>query len=199
MKAAKKTAQADWLGRLLQDSKTKKFKARVRSISFFDVLKLLWFAGIIGQLVWNAMTLIAASLHNAEANSVLYIPRILLTLLGPLTSMATSNTWAWRSLQISFLSFVWNPKIKEAVAGGARLRTHIKGYRHWYKFQLIMIVTRSLTYYIMGKGILADPFGPAAIGAHLASFVFNALVSRPLPLSIPLLIISSWLFSPNVH
>ena len=191
MKAAKKTAQADWLGRLLQKSKNKKYNARVRSVSFFDVLKLLWFAGVIGQLVWNATTLIAASLHNAEANIDLYIPQILLILFGPLTSPVMSKTLAWRSLQLSFLSFAWNPKIKEAVAGGARLHTHIKGYRHWYKLQLVMIVTRSLTYYFMGKGILADPFGPAATGAHLVSFVFNALVGRLLPFKLALLIICS--------
>jgi len=191
MKAAKKTAQADWLGRMLQDSKTKKFKAHVRSISVFDVLKLLWFAGVIGQLVWNAMALITAFLYNAQADIDLYIPQILLILLGPLKSLATSNTLAWRTLQFSFLSFAWNPKIKEAMAGGARLHTHIKGYRHWYKLQLVMIVTRSVTYYFMGKGILADPFGPAAIGAHLVSFVFNALASRLLPFNLALLIICS--------
>lgn len=176
IKAAKKTAQADWLGRKLQTSKTNKFNTHGRSVDFFGILKLAWFAGVFGQLLWNAVVLITVALRNVEANSSFNAPPILITLAEALTSLATSKTLVWRSLQLSFLSFAWNPRIKELIAGGARLHTQIKGYRHWYKLQLIMIVTRSLTYYYMGKGVLADPFGPAAIGAHLVSFVFNGLV-----------------------
>jgi hypothetical protein len=181
MKDAKRTAQADWLRRKLEETRARRFKVQVRHISLFDILKLCWFAGVFGQLLWNAMTLIAWTLHNAEIDTDLAIPTSLTTLIEPLISLATSHIWAWRTLQISFLAFPWNPKIKEAMAGGARLHTHIKGYRHWYKLQLIMLATRSLTYYIIGKSVLADQFGPVVIGAHLLSLGFNSLVSCVLP------------------
>jgi len=182
MKDAKRTAQADWLRRKLEDTRAKRFKVQVRHISLFDILKLLWFAGVFGQLLWNSMTLIVATLHNAELDNDFATPTALTPLIRPIVSLATSHTWAWRTLQISFLAFPWNPKIKEAMAGGARLHTHIKGYRHWYKLQLIMLATRSLIYYMMGKSVFADPFSPAVIGAHLLSFGFNILVSCFLPL-----------------
>lgn len=177
MKVAKRTAQADWLGRKLRDTKSKKFNGHVGSISFFDILKIMWFMGVIGHLAWNAMTLIAASLNTTERKLDTYVPSYLLAWLEPIISLGTSDTWAWQSLVLSLLSSCWNPKIKEAMAGGARLQTHINGYRVWYELQFIMIATRSLVYYFMGKGILSDRFSPAAIGAHLASLIFNILVS----------------------
>ena len=49
---------------------------------------------------------------------------------------------------------------------------HIKGFSDWYKYQALLLMVRGLLYFLMGTGILADPFAEATTTAHAFALGF---------------------------
>jgi hypothetical protein len=178
MTAAKKTAQADFLGRLLDRTRTRRAATRP-TYSFVDIIlfltKWLWYLGIAGQLLWNIMGLLEIYTVTQPAENRLPYLDLVAEFSQPLITLATSKTWARYSLHCSLFSVWWNPKYKEAHKG---FMNHVSGYADWYKLQLLHIVIRLFFYYTMGSGVFSDLHAPATAGAHLMVPIFVALVSN---------------------
>ncbi|CZR59597.1 uncharacterized protein PAC_09491 [Phialocephala subalpina] len=177
MTAAKKTAQADFLGRLLDRTRTRRAATRP-TYSFVDIIlfltKWLWYLGIAGQLLWNIMGLLEIYTVTQPAENRLPYLDLVAEFSQPLITLATSKTWARYSLHCSLFSVWWNPKYKEAHKG---FMNHVSGYADWYKLQLLHIVIRLFFYYTMGSGVFSDLHAPATAGAHLMVPIFVALLA----------------------
>ena len=174
MREAGRTAKTDHLRRLMDRSRTKK---SVDRLSFSGVVSLagkwLWYLGLLGQIFWNIMALVAVAQHdnpNAMAN-ILRPP--LTSFLGKCIQISTSRTWARAGLWCSVCSIWWNPMFKQMNSGFMK---HIRGFGDWYKLQFLLVVIRVLFYYIMGTGVFADSFSPASTGAHIFFPCFVILV-----------------------
>ncbi|RDL37787.1 uncharacterized protein BP5553_05220 [Venustampulla echinocandica] len=194
MRQAGKIAKSDYLRQLMQKSRSRRTKANSYSISFVDTGRLLWYAGLLGQFMWNGIALLAAAQLSPLPALKPYLQPTLLSLFGALISAATSSPWAWWSLCCTISSLWWNPKFKEANRG---FMNHINGFANWYKFQGIMVVTRSLTYHIMGTGVLADPNSEATIAAHIVSLGFNAALAIMAQRSLKVDMTPLWTSTPE--
>jgi hypothetical protein len=176
MREAGRTAKADHLRRLMDRSRAKK-SAAVNKLSFSSsvdfVGRCLWYMGLLGQIVWNVMALVAISQHNNPGAFENFLQLSPIALFEPAIHMSTSRTWAVSSLFCTVASFWWNPMFKQMNSG---FMNHIKGFRDWYKLQFLLVVIRSLFYYIMGTGVFADPFSAVSTGAHIFSPCFVMLV-----------------------
>jgi hypothetical protein len=167
------------------DKSRAKKSAAVSKLSFSSSIdfagKCLWYMGLLGQIIWNIMALVAIVQHdNPEAlESFLHLPPI--ALLEPAIYTSTSRTWASSSLLCTVASFWWNPMFKQMNNG---FMNHIKGFGDWYKLQFLLVVIRSLFYYIMGTGLFADPFSAVSTGAHIFFPCFVTLVCILLDLQI---------------
>jgi hypothetical protein len=176
MREAGRTAKTDHLRRLMDRSRTKK-SVSVNRLSFSGVVsftgKWLWYLGLLGQIFWNIMALVAvAQQNNPNAMENLLRPP-LMSFLGKCIQISTSRTWARSVLWCSVCSIWWNPMFKQMNSG---FMNHIKGFGDWYKLQFLLIVIRVLFYYIMGTGVFADSFSPASTGAHIFFPCFVILV-----------------------
>ena len=181
MREAGKTAKTDYLRRLMERTRERRSK-NVNKITLSGTLesfgKYVWYVGLAGQLLWNTMALAAAALHvlTVMPDSLDSIPALMF--VEAIISVSTSVTWARSSLLCSIAAMWWNPMFKQMNNG---FMNHIKGFGDWYKFQMLMIVSRSIFYYISGTGILADPYAAANVGAHLFSLGFITVVSTTFP------------------
>lgn len=176
MREAGRTAKADHLRRLMDRSRARKSVA-VSSLSvssFFDFTgKCLWYMGLLGQILWNGMTLAATAQHNkSPAVETIFRPSFV-ALLEPLVRFLTSRTWARFTLLCTITSFWWNPMFKQMNNG---FMNHIQGFRDWYKLQFLLVVTQSLFYYLSGTQTLADPMSAASTGSHIFFPAFVSLV-----------------------
>lgn len=176
MREAGRTAKADHLRRLMDKSRARK-SVCVNNLSFSKSIdfagKLLWYMGLLGQIVWNIMALVAIAQHNNHEALDSFLQPSLLALLDHAIHVSTSRAWAWSSLFCTIASCWWNPMFKQVNSG---FMNHIKGFRDWYKFQFLLVVIRSLFYYIMGTGVFMDPFSAASTGAHTFFLCFVTLV-----------------------
>lgn len=191
MREAGKTAKTDYLRRLMERTRERRSK-NVNKITLSGTLeslgKCVWYVGLAGQLLWNIMALAAAVLHVSTVAPDALDPMPALMFLEAIISVSTSITWARSSLFCSIATMWWNPMFKQMNNG---FINHIKGFGDWYKFQMLMIVSRSIFYYISGTGILADPYAAANAGAHLFSLGFITVVSTTFLICDNFLIICS--------
>lgn len=176
MRRAGKTAKTDHLRRLMDKSRARRSAPPQgfnisRTIIFGG--QLLWYCGILGQLIWNITAMTCAANHDEIAEFLTTTPGPIPVGIKLLLGLINSNIWAWRSLQCTYASVWWCPRFKEAERGFMK---HITGFRHWYKLQLFAVVIRSIFYYNMGTGKLADPLSRATLGAHAAMAVMATLV-----------------------
>ena len=152
----------------------------INNLSFSNSIdfagKLLWYMGLLGQIAWNIMALVAIAQHDNHETLERLFPPSVLALLDPAIHISTSRAWACYSLFCTTACFWWNPMFRQMNSG---FMNHIKGFRDWYKFQFLLVVVRSLFYYIMGTGIFMDPFSAAATGAHIFFPCFVILVRTP--------------------
>jgi len=177
MREAGKTAKTDYLRRLMERTRERRSKNvnKITLAGTFELLgKYVWYIGLAGQLLWNIMTLAAAAIHASAVVADSLDPMPPLMFLEAIISVSTSITWARSSLFCSIATMWWNPMFKQMNNG---FMNHIKGFGDWYKFQMLMVVSRSIFYYISRTGILADPFAAANVSAHLFSLGFITLVS----------------------
>ena len=187
MKEAGMTAKADHIGRLMDKTRARKSQKQSRfstSGTVESAGKYLWYLGILGQLSWSVITLVALALHTHSQQDE--------TLSGSTSAwtdyfedLSTSDVWVRNSLYCSILSLWWNPKFKQMNKGFVN---HINGFGEWYKLQVLMIISRSIFYYISGTGVLSDPFSPPNIGAHIVMFLYVLFVSLPFSLDANVLI-----------
>lgn len=184
MKEAGMTAKADHLRRLMDKTRAKRAQ-RPKTFSVSSGLELggksLWYLGLLGQLLWSIMALVAFVLHTySESDESLSGQTY--PWLDYLTTLSTSQNWIQSSLYCSIFSLWWNPMFKQMNKG---FMNHINGFGEWYKIQVLMIISRSLFYYISGTGVLSDPFSQPTIGAHIVMFIYILFVSLlshiPLP------------------
>lgn len=176
MREAGRTAKADHLRRLMDRSRARKSAAvtRLSFSGFFNSAgKWLWYAGLLGQIFWNVMAVVAVAQHDHTEVLESFLPPSLVSFLDDSIQISTSRAWARFSLFCTVSSIWWNPMFKEMNSG---FMNHIKGFGDWYKLQFLLVVIRSLFYYIMGTGVFADTFSSASTGAHIFFPLFVTLV-----------------------
>lgn len=172
MRQAGKTAKTDYLRRLMEKSKAKRSSGRGRHwLSMESAGKLLWYLGLFCQLLWHIIALVDAAqhLHPSVMESVTRVTESL-TFFFPVY-MVTLPTYslARSSLICSAASVWWNPKFKQMKDG---FMNHIQGFGDWYKYQGLLLAIRGLTYFLVGTGVLANPYASSTISAHTVIFVF---------------------------
>jgi hypothetical protein len=174
MRKAKYGAQADHARILLQKSRERR-AALAQITTFYGSVNLigkcLWYSGVLAQLLWHITALANVVQHTYPVFVDSYIPDVALTLSSWLSKCIVSFL-AW-SLWCSAIGGFWNPKFREVMVG---FMGHITGYPEWYKHQAILFVVRILYYNVMGTGVLADPFAPPTITAHIFGFGFITYV-----------------------
>ena len=174
MRQAGRMARTDFLGKALD--RTRARAAASKSLSLSDCINfggmLLWYLGLLGQLILSIMAFVAIYQHN-NPEVLDFLPPSVLALLETTIYVSTSRAWAWYTLICTIISAWWNPMFKQVNNGFMK---HIKGLGDWYRFQFLILVVRSLFYYITGTSTLADLFSPVSTGAHLVSAGFNTLV-----------------------
>ena len=180
MKEAVKTARSDWLRRMMDKSQARRSSKGGDGISLSDSLgsfgMALWYAGVIGQLLWNIMALLITTNYKPIETLGLRTSSnlaILFSYVPAFISLSTSGVWAKGSFSCSILSLWWNPKFRQMNNG---FMNHIKGFGDWYKYQVIMLVSRGLFYYLMDREVLANPLSAATAAAHSFMFGFTIFV-----------------------
>ncbi|EKD13821.1 hypothetical protein MBM_08022 [Drepanopeziza brunnea f. sp. 'multigermtubi' MB_m1] len=176
MRRAGKTAKTDHLRRLMEKSRARRAAppegiTNTRIVIFIG--RLLWYFGILGQLIWNITAMVSAAHYEKITGFLTTTPGSFPVWIKALLGFINSDTWAWRSLQCTYASIWWCPRAKELERGFTK---HITGFRQWYKIQLSLVISRSIFYYIMGSGVFADPFSRATLGAHAAMFVMTTMI-----------------------
>lgn len=170
------TAKADHLRRLMDKTRAKRSQ-RTKSFSASSGFefggKILWYLGILGQLLWSVMTLVAFAL-NKHSESDESLSGQAYPWLEYLITLCTSQSWTRNSLYCSIFSLWWNPMFKQMNKG---FMNHINGFGEWYRIQVLMIISRCIFYYISGTGVLSDPFSPPTIGAHIVMLIYISFVS----------------------
>jgi hypothetical protein len=187
MREAGRTAKADHLRRLMDRSRTKNaLSTNQLSFSGFinSVGRWLWYAGLLGQIFWDIMALVAVVQHENPDTFAKFIQPSLNSLLEGSVQIAASDAWARSALFCTVSSIWWNPMFKQMNSG---FMNHIKGFGDWYKLQFLLIVIRLLFYYVMGTGVFSDRFSSATTGAHIFFPCFVTLVSTSMKLQISLL------------
>ncbi|TAQ85072.1 hypothetical protein B7494_g6591 [Chlorociboria aeruginascens] len=199
MKEAGKTAKADYLRRLLDKSRARRAATGFTLIGTLESTgKYLWYIGLIGQLLWNIMALAAAiTLTSPEIfnDYLLQNCSIIFSRFQNFTSLITTpGTWGRWSLICSIVSVWWNPKFKQMNNG---FMNHIVGFGDWYKYQIILLVTRGLFYNIVGTGVLASPFSAATRAAHIFMFMFTMIVGTGARRSLKVDMTPLWTSTPT--
>jgi hypothetical protein len=90
------------------------------------------------------------------------------------SSLPAGRNLAFWGLCCSALSFWWNPKFKHLNRGFV---SHINGFEDWYKHQCILLVIRSLFYFVMRREDFAERLPAPTRAAHGFILVFITLVS----------------------
>lgn len=192
LKVATKTAKTDHFRRMLDRSKAR--RARVSSgFSFTDTLEFLgrylWCIGIVGQLLLNIASILHATFQTPISNLIQPIfesvpfgrgllaalpvsVSSLLALLTHLISHPTSRSAARFNLVCSVASIWWNPMFKSSVNS----LKHVKGFGEWYRSQALLLVTRSLFYFMMGSSVLSNQPSTVILAMHFFMFCFVTLV-----------------------
>ncbi|KAH8685536.1 Ima1 N-terminal domain-containing protein [Tricladium varicosporioides] len=134
-----------------------------------DIGKLAWYGSLFGQLTLNAMGILLAYQHKVEE----LLPTSFYSLIAPLIVWATGETWAKYVIRASIFSIWWNPRFRENVRG---FTAQLSGFQNWYKLQGIMVVTRWLSYCIIGTGLLADSTSDITVVAHVFFLVANFML-----------------------
>ena len=99
---------------------------------------------------------------------------LLSSLLQASFVLPTGSSLGRWGLFCSIASAWWNPKFNNLNVG---FTTHITGYKHWYKHQLILLVVRGLFYFVMANEDFAISLDSSIAAAHLFILVFVTFVS----------------------
>lgn len=179
MREAGKTAKTDYLRRLMQKSRARRSTSSEHGISMESVGHLLWYLGLLGQLLWHFIAISANVQRLLPSALQHYLPQTRETFLSRFTGLSAHFSipgLVRLSLLCSFASVWWNPKFKQMKTG---FMNHIKGFREWYQYQVLLLVIRSLCYFLMGTGVMADPYATSTITAHafISGFILYLAVA----------------------
>jgi hypothetical protein len=140
--------------------------------------KSLWHIGLFGQLLWHIVALVAIADHHIktapDSSLPTFIPELLSTVSEASCILPRGSSLGRWGLFCSIASVWWNPKFNNLNVG---FTTHITGYKYWYKHQLILLVVRSLFYFVMANDDLAISLHSSIGAAHLFILVFVTFVS----------------------
>jgi hypothetical protein len=183
MKASSKTAKSDYARRLMDKSRARRSAVRGSGFTVGGALdfmgKLLWYIGLIGQLLWNLMTVATIAEHHYATTPDSSFSAFILILLSTVSAaspyLPAGKRLALWGLWCSALALWWTPKFKNLNNG---FMNQVTGYGDWYKHQFILFVVRCLFYFVMKKEHFADDFPAPTTAAHGFIFAFLALVSR---------------------
>lgn len=171
------TAKADHLRRMMDKTRARRGqrKSSGAGAGFMGTLgKLLWYLGLVGQLIWSLGEIISAqSKTPITSGNTQESP--LATSLAPVLNIFTSTSYVRAGILCSILSCWWNPMFYQFKTGFVN---HIVGFGDWYKFQVLLIISRLLFYYIIQSPTMVLSNPQANIGAHGVMLIFTLLVSQ---------------------
>jgi hypothetical protein len=176
MREAGRTAKTDYLRRLMEKSRARRSAGQAHAgvLSTESIGKVLWYLGLLGQLLWHIIALVGASQH--------YHPLLMEPFTRKIMSISSfyfahaviplsRSSLAQSSLLCSAASVWWNPKFKQMKNG---FMNHIQGFGDWYKYQALLFAIRGLSYFIVGNGVLADPYASSTVTVH--AFIFGFVI-----------------------
>lgn len=178
LREAGMTAKADHLRRMMDKSRARRSQkgGPVTSAKLAEKLgRSLWFLGLFGQISWDICGVLpghgdlGADFRELEATS-----STLWTVAATLTETCMSDRWVQAGLFCSTVSIWWNPMFYQMRTGFVN---HIAGFGNWYKFQVLMIMTRCIFYFVIRSNVLAQSEVGAEMAAHMVMLVFILLVS----------------------
>ncbi|KAH7407688.1 Ima1 N-terminal domain-containing protein [Cadophora sp. MPI-SDFR-AT-0126] len=169
MRQAGKTAKTDHLRRMMEKSREAR-SAPAQGISWFAIVlfftRKLWYMSLIGQVLWDVAHLVDWVLTEDNLDARLYpLTAPILPIATALVSTCNTKAWARYSLILGFASAWWNPEFDPVTKA---FRKRLKGFDVWYTRQIILILLRSLLYYVIIKGLLGGRRAPLTILAHLS-------------------------------
>ena len=178
---AHRTSKSDIIRRTLSKSRLRA-RQTGRGITVAGTRDLvgrsLWFIGLLAEVLWHIITLSAiADRHTktgVDPSLPIFISDLVSTLSKDSRFLPEGRSLGSWGLFCSSASFWWNPKFDNLSVG---FTTHIRGYKNWYKHQLILLVVRGLFYFVMAHDDLTNSSGLAVGAAHLFILVFVTFVS----------------------
>ena len=138
--------------------------------------QLLWLSSssTMGQVLWNVAYIVDWVLTED------YLDARLPPSTGPILPalmafvfVCSTKAWARYSLICGFASAWWNPQFDPVTRA---FNKRLKGFDVWYTRQIILIILRSLLYYIIVKGMLGGQGAPLTILAHFCSLIAVGIV-----------------------
>lgn len=175
LREAGMTAKADHLRRMMDKSRARRGQkpATITSTGMAEILgRTLWFLGLLGQISWNVSEIFSTGLEPYLAEVKIHnviLSRTIATVIGS----CLSDVWIRSGILCSILSLWWNPMFSQMRTGFV---SHIAGFGDWYKFQVLMIISRAAFYYISGLEALVHPDSQANTAAHVVMLIFMLLV-----------------------
>ena len=177
MRQAGKTAKTDHLRRMMEKSREAR-SAPAQGISWFGIVlfftRIVWYMSTMGQVLWNVAYIVDWVLTED------YLDARLPPSTGPILPalmafvfVCSTKAWARYSLICGFASAWWNPQFDPVTRA---FNKRLKGFDVWYTRQIILIILRSLLYYIIVKGMLGGQGAPLTILAHFCSLIAVGIV-----------------------
>ncbi|KAI1343838.1 Ima1 N-terminal domain-containing protein [Xylariaceae sp. FL0016] len=174
------TAQTDHLKRTLARTRSQRKEPKQRG--FLDAVDLAgkwsWYIGFGLQSLWQVALLCVLVTEPYAANTDdLWTVSAMLGATNRLVMERMPDIdkimqWA---INLGMCSFPWNPKFKQTIRG---FTAHILGFRQWYTFQLLILLSRvaslSIAQYCQSQGVAAlKQFGVQLFIAPLMIYIYQ--------------------------
>jgi Ima1 N-terminal domain len=201
------TAKTDHMRRLMDRTRANGGPRKTQR-SWIDILgRTLYLLGILGQVYWNLAGIYGSIrsriLDTCTSDEIVFEepPSGIQHLYTGLVSVAcriisleapffgilksaipflesdgysTLNLAKW-CFWLSVISVWWNPKLKQSISG---FDSHLKGLGDWYKYHVILLISRIIFRSVMDHEVLSNPSIPATLGAHTFMLGFTTFVSK---------------------
>ncbi|KAJ5894333.1 hypothetical protein N7495_006024 [Penicillium taxi] len=183
IKQAGYDAKADYLGRMMDQSRASKVARRARNRSWQSLLvyigALSYWVSVFGQFAWNAVSALTVpssqyldTSFSSCAGQTLEMRRI------PSECAFDLAPYAGMALVAGFLSLWWNPKLRMKVDGKFGRFARLGEY---YQIQLITLVSRCVFWALLNDPSSSglDPSLPPALHMFMIIFtVLSVVISR---------------------
>lgn len=171
--SAQKLARNDYVRRKLIESSFRKFAGEADFSSLGVLLlaaRLLWIAGIVGQVLWNLGSFFICSPLYQIAMDKTSVPR---ETVEHVVQLISSSRWALVSLQLSLLSCWYSPHYKHAHNG---FWTVIEGFKPYYVRSASLLVIRIACYATLTSQPLTKAAPEVLQLAHLLEMIYVIVV-----------------------
>lgn len=199
IRKANRMAKAEVLRHKLSNTKSKHETVRTRSwVEFFALLGgVIYWAATAGQLLVCLLELFKGVMPTISTtcfstptsfDDTFGQPATFSSHITTITACSVLRIVSWfeahasglhylepLSILLTCASFWWNPYYRNMVRG---FDSHIHGFWDWYKYQMILLVTRIVYWTFMGQGQFRDVSAPASLGANAFMLIFTVLVSE---------------------